>query len=223
MSTVLLVEDESAIADTLIYALRADGFRVEWRQLGQEAVTLVAESAVDLVILDVGLPDINGFEVCKQIRRFSELPILFLTARSDEIDRVVGLEIGADDYVTKPFSLRELVARVRAILKRTQVEGHSVTAADPWRHDPASQSLSFQGQVLELTRYEYRILTTMLAQPQRVFTRTQLMQSAWDAPDHSLERVVDTHIKTLRAKLRSIDPTAELIKTHRGTGYSLQS
>jgi two-component system catabolic regulation response regulator CreB len=223
MSTILLVEDESAIADSLVYTLKADGFQVDWRQLGQEAVQRVAESDIDLVILDVGLPDISGFEVCKQIRRFSEVPILFLTARSDEIDRVVGLEIGADDYVTKPFSLRELEARVRAILKRTQPEGHSVTSGDPWRHDPASQSIFYQGQLLELTRYEYRLLTTMLAQPQRVFTRTQLMQAAWDAPDHSLERVVDTHIKSLRAKLRAIDPDAELIKTHRGTGYSLQS
>ncbi len=222
---LLLVEDEAAIAEGVIYALGNEGFETEWTQLGKAAIERVEGGDIDLLILDVGLPDLSGFEVCKAIRHRSQVPILFLTARSDEIDRVVGLEIGGDDYVTKPFSLRELVARVKAILKRTRPDAQPLpeqATTTPWHHQPGSQRIHFHGQPLELTRYEYRILATLLEQPQRVFSRGQLMQSAWEAPDHSLERAVDTHIKTLRAKLRAIAPDLEPIKTHRGSGYSLQ-
>ena len=117
MATVLIVEDEAAIADTLVYALQAEGFTTRWATLAGEALTLLEREAFDLAILDVGLPDISGFEACKRLRRFSDVPVMFLTARNDEIDRVVGLEIGADDYVVKPFSPREVAARVKAILK----------------------------------------------------------------------------------------------------------
>jgi two-component system catabolic regulation response regulator CreB len=219
---VLIVEDETAIADGLIYALQSDGFETHWTRLGQQAIERATAGDIDIILLDVGLPDINGFDVCKAIRRFSEVPILFLTARSDEIDRVVGLEIGADDYVSKPFSLRELLARIRTILKRSRAgQRQAPPQTGPWRHEVASQRLFFHDQPLELTRYEYRILLTLLDQPQRVFTRSQLMQAAWEAPDHSLERAVDTHIKTLRAKLRQIAADIEVIRTHRGSGYSL--
>lgn len=216
--SVLLVEDEAAIADTVLYALNSEGFHTHWVRLGGEALRALQESSFDFVILDVGLPDISGFEVCKVIRRESELPILFLTARSEEVDRVVGLEIGGDDYVGKPFSPRELVARVKAILKRTHPLQPDNRA---WELDEARAQIRYQGQALDLTRTEYRIVKTLLASPGRVYTREQLMDRAWDAPESSFDRAVDTHIKVLRAKLRAVDPDSDPIKTHRGLGYSL--
>ena len=216
---VLLVEDEAAIADTVIYALAAEGFDTRWVQLGHEALAALRESPCDFVILDVGLPDISGFEVCKAIRRESDIPILFLTARSEEIDRVVGLEIGGDDYVAKPFSPRELVARVKAILKRVEP---APASGNPWELDEARARIRYHGQALDLTRTEYRILKTLLGQPERVYSREQLMERAWESPDSSFDRAVDTHIKTLRAKLRAVDPDRDPIQTHRGLGYSLR-
>ncbi|MEO0446335.1 MAG: winged helix-turn-helix domain-containing protein, partial [Verrucomicrobiota bacterium] len=187
------------------------------------------------VILDVGLPDESGFDLCREFRRSSEIPILFLTAREGEIDRVVGLELGADDYVTKPFSPRELVARVRAILRRTQGAGaananspsredSSLTSGrmDGFEIDEARRQIRFEGQLLTLTRYEYGMLLLFLAHPGRVFTRDQLMDHVWEEPESSLDRTVDAHVKSLRAKLRAIDEEAEVIVTHRGVGYSLR-
>lgn len=221
---ILIVEDEAAIADNLLYALKTEGFNVIWHSLGGEAVARVREAQVDLVILDVGLPDMSGFEVCKRLRAFSQVPILFLTARTEEVDRVVGLEIGGDDYVAKPFSPREVVARVKAILKRTLR-----TAETPEQPAPATAfvcdelraCIHYYGSRLELTRYEYMILKTLLRQPERVYSREQLMQQAWDSPETSLERAVDTHIKSLRAKLRDTHAADDPIRTHRGLGYSI--
>ncbi|HEX5056169.1 MAG TPA: two-component system response regulator CreB [Gammaproteobacteria bacterium] len=221
---ILVVEDEAAIADNLLYVLKAEGFGVEWLSLGAEAVARIREANVDLVILDVGLPDMSGFEVCKSIRRFSQVPILFLTARAEEVDRVVGLEIGGDDYVAKPFSPREVAARVKAILKRAR----NTPADDPriprarnaFVCDEPRACIHYHGRRLELTRYEYLILKTLLRHPERVYTREQLMRQAWDSPETSLERAVDTHIKSLRAKLREVHDT-DPIRTHRGMGYSI--
>ena len=221
MLKLLCVEDEAAIADTVVYALETEGFDVTWTQLGEEAIGLLQSNAeFALIILDIGLPDISGFDVCKKIRQFSDLPIIFLTARNEEIDRIVGLEIGADDYVSKPFSPRELAARVKAILKRTQ--GTTAAAVDgDFFIDEARAVILYHGQALVLTRYEYLILKYMLAQPERVFNREQIMNAVWSEPETSLDRVVDTHIKTLRSKLREIDDTNDPIKTHRGLGYSI--
>lgn len=221
MLKLLCVEDEAAIADTVVYALETEGFAVTWTQLGTEAlVHLQADTDYALVILDVGLPDINGFDVCKQIRQFSQIPIIFLTARSEEVDRIVGLEIGADDYVSKPFSPRELAARVKAILKRTQLK-RPVPIDAEFVIDTARALILFHGKSLSLTRYEYLILKYMLTQPERVFNREQIMHAVWSEPGTSLDRVVDTHIKTLRSKLRDIDNHSDPIKTHRGLGYSI--
>jgi two-component system catabolic regulation response regulator CreB len=222
--TILIVEDESSIADNIVFALKTEGYRPIWKQLGLEAITVVRNDSVDLVILDVGLPDTTGFEMCKTIRSFSTVPIIFLTARSEEIDRVVGLEIGADDYVVKPFSPRELVARVRAILKRTRplaVTTQSGTAL--FSLDEAKARITYCQQLLALTRHEYLLLKTLLSQPERVFSREQLMNLAWESPETSLDRTVDTHIKMLRAKLRAIKPDHDPIQTHRGMGYSICS
>jgi two-component system catabolic regulation response regulator CreB len=221
---ILIVEDEQAIADTLIYALQTEGFRTTHCLLGRQGLGIAAADAVDLVILDIGLPDLNGFDVCRELRRTSELPVLFLTARGDEIDRILGLELGGDDYVVKPFSPREVAVRVRRILQRQQgFPDQAATAnASPFEHDPARRTIRYQGQPLELTRYEYDLLATLIGAPGRVFTRAQLMQKIWAHPEHSLERTVDTHVKTVRAKLRAVHPEADPIRTHRGIGYALE-
>jgi two-component system catabolic regulation response regulator CreB len=218
--TILIVEDEPAIADSIAYALRTDGFTPLHVMLGGQALAAMRQQpAPVLVVLDVGLPDMSGLEVCRQMRQFSDAPILFLTARSDEIDRIVGLEIGADDYVTKPFSPRELVARIRVILRRIAPPLRASAPAFELRALEAR--ILFRGQALDLTRYEYLLLKALLDHPAHVLSRAQLMDKVWtDAPD-TLDRTVDAHIKSLRAKLRLIDPAADPIQTHRGMGYSL--
>lgn len=222
---ILLVEDEQAIADTLIYALGSEGFNVRHLLLGREALPTHRQSPFDLIILDIGLPDTTGFEVLKQLRDHPEVrdvPVIFLTARAEEIDRILGLELGADDYVTKPFSPREVAARVRAILRRDARSRSNASPANTiWQHDPQALRIVFHGQPLELTRYEYLLLALLLSAPGRVFTRDQIMGRVWaDAPD-TTDRSIDTHIKTLRGKLRQIDPAGEAIIIHRGTGYAL--
>ncbi|MDH1680608.1 two-component system response regulator CreB [Pseudomonas chengduensis] len=223
MPQILIVEDEAAIADTLVYALQAEGFVTRWSSLGSEALMLLENDAFDLAILDVGLPDISGFEVCKRLRRFSEVPVMFLTARSEEIDRVVGLEIGADDYVVKPFSPREVAARVKAILKRVAPrETQAVSTPSVFQIDDATFRIHYHGQALSLTRHEFRLLRTLIGQPRRVYSREQLLDALGVASEAGYERNIDSHIKSLRAKLRAIAPSEEPIQTHRGLGYSYE-
>lgn len=221
---ILIVEDEPAIAENIVYALETEGFETAVCATGGEARDALAENVVSLIVLDVGLPDCNGFDLCREIRRSRTTPVVFLTARSDEIDRVVGLEIGADDYVVKPFSPRELAARVKAILRRSRtVAPAPSTPVDCglFMIDANRMRIAFRGRALELTPFEYKILETLLERPGWVFTRRQLMDRATSEPTPSLERTVDTHIKSLRSKLREIDPEADPIVTHRGAGYSL--
>lgn len=221
MLTILIVEDEASIADTLIFALQAEGFATHWLSLAGVALEYLATTPVDLVILDVGLPDISGFEACKRLRRFSEVPVIFLTARDAEIDRVVGLEIGADDYVVKPFSPRELAARVKAILKRVAPRAAAtVEPGGPFQVDTQRVRIHYHSQLLTLTRHEFRLLECLLGQPQRVFSREQLLVALGVAAEAGYERNIDSHIKSLRAKLRQIAAAAEPIQTHRGLGYS---
>jgi two-component system, OmpR family, catabolic regulation response regulator CreB len=225
MAQILIVEDEAAIADTLIYALQSEGFTTRWLTLAGDALALQQQSPADLWILDVGLADMSGFEACKRLRKFSEVPVLFLTARNAEIDRVVGLEIGADDYVSKPFSPREVAARVKAILKRVQVRPFEVPVAaaqGPFRLDLERMQIHYQQQRLVLTRHEFRLLQALLGQPERVFSREQLLDAAGVASDAGYQRSIDSHIKSLRAKLREVASSAEPIQTHRGLGYSLR-
>jgi two-component system, OmpR family, catabolic regulation response regulator CreB len=222
---ILVVEDEPAIAETIVYALRTEGFAPEWVTTGREALALLATRPVALAVLDVGLPDMSGFDVCREMRRRGDVPIVFLTSRGTEIDRVVGLELGADDYVPKPFSPRELTARIRAILRRTN--GASEPAApEPsnaiWRHDAARCRIDYRGRALDLTRNEYRLLATLISSPGRVFNRDQIMAAAWDDPGAAMDRTVDAHVKSLRAKLREVAPEADPIVTHRGLGYSVR-
>jgi two-component system catabolic regulation response regulator CreB len=221
---ILVVEDEPAIADTILYALHTEGMRALHVTLGRAAIEQLRGQDYSLAIVDVGLPDINGFDLCREVRRFSNVPVIFLTARAEEVDRIVGLEIGADDYVTKPFSPRELAARVRVILRRstpTLVAPDNPRAEPTFRIDEVAHRIYCAAQMLPLTRYEYQLLATFLGQPGRVFTREELMQRIWTAPDHSMERTVDAHIKTLRAKVRAALAGTDPIETHRGLGYSL--
>lgn len=228
MPRVLIIEDEPAIAETLIYACKESGITTTHCLLGHVGISAVRDQTFDFVVLDIGLPDMTGFEVCKQIRAVSNIPILFLTARNHEIDRIVGLEIGADDYVTKPFSPREVVARISAILRRSGKQ-HTEVETKLFQLDETACRIQYRSQYLELTRYEYLLLKTLILQPKRVYSRDQLMDIVWAQAENTLERTVDAHIKTVRAKLKVInkliamDTNFEVIITHRGMGYSLQA
>lgn len=231
---ILIVEDEPGIADTLHYVLAADGFAPHWCASGAAAFEAFAAEPPALAILDVGLPDMSGFELFKRLQALpggAQVPMLFLTARSDEIDRVVGLELGADDYIAKPFSPRELVARVRTVLRRS-ARGAAVAAVPaplpvlsapsaPFSVDDARRQIRYYGQLLDLARYEYGLLRLLVRHPGRVFTRGDLLEQVWDDAAESFDRTVDAHIKTLRAKLKAVAPSIEPIRTLRGTGYAL--
>lgn len=224
---ILVVEDEPSIADNITYALSTEGFDPVWNGTGKEALETLSDGSIALVILDVGLPDRNGFDLLREIRKTSNLPIIIVTARSDEVDRVVGLEIGADDYIVKPFSPRELTARVRTVLRRSA--GYQCPPVQeengpplPFRVDEKRRCISYYSKPLELSRYEFRLLRLLICNPGRVFSREQLMTRVWEEPEMSLDRTVDTHIKTIRGKLRTIRPGEDPIITHRGAGYSLK-
>jgi two-component system, OmpR family, catabolic regulation response regulator CreB len=224
--TILIVDDEPAIVDTLDYALRTEGFATRCVGLGRDALTALQAGDIALVLLDVGLPDLNGFDVCRELRRVSDVPVIFLTARSDEVDRIVGLELGADDYVPKPFSPREVASRVRAILRRARAAPAPAAvpaAAQPlFEVDAEGARIAYAGTWLSLTRYEYRLLATLLERPGRVLSRARLMERVWEDAQESLDRTVDAHVKTLRAKLRAVR-SEDPIKTHRGLGYSIRN
>jgi len=233
---VFLVEDETSIAEAVGFALQGEGFRCQHYATGSACLDALngagAAARPAVILLDIGLPDGNGFDFFRRMRESCDTPVIFLTARSDEIDRVAGLEMGADDYVVKPFSVRELMARVRMVIRRHDVTPAAapVTAAankpaitvGPFSHDEQRRQISYHGTALSLTLHEYRLLFALLRHPGHVRSREQLLELAWDAPDHRLERTIDTHIKSLRAKLRDIDPVADPIRTHRGMGYSLE-
>lgn len=224
MSRVLLVEDEPAIADTLVYALETECFSVTHALTGADALAAAARETYDFAILDIGLPDMTGLDVCRRLRESSTIPVLFLTARDGEMDRILGLELGGDDYVTKPFSPREIVARVRAILRRGNHQSSAPTQSHGagFRHDTASMRIHFDGAPLDLTAHEYKLLLVLIEKPGRVFTRDQLLDHAWQDPGAVTDRTVDAHIKSIRAKLRALRPGSEnLIETRRGLGYSL--
>jgi two-component system, OmpR family, catabolic regulation response regulator CreB len=227
MLRILLVEDEPAIADTLIYALSTECFEVVHALTGGDALASFATRSCDLAILDIGLPDMSGLDVCRKLRESSSVPVLFLTARNSEVDRVLGLELGGDDYVTKPFSPREIVARVRAILRRTSMPatpmihpaGQTFSAI---QHDEAAMQIRCHGQCLDLTAHEYKLMLVLLERPGRVYTRDQLLDRAWSDPGAVTDRTIDAHIKSIRSKLKTIRVGAEdYIQTRRGLGYVL--
>ncbi|WP_348946170.1 two-component system response regulator CreB [Chitinibacter sp. FCG-7] len=229
---LVLIEDEPAIADTLGFALQREGWQVRHFGLAQAGEAYLATHRADLLILDVGLPDDSGFEVLKRLRRSSEMPVLLLTARAEEFDRILGLELGADDYVVKPFSPREVAARVRAILKRSRAASPAPEAAESaaplsapmqslFVHDAAARRVSFCGAMLVLTPSEYHLMVSLLTRPGHVLSRAQLLDALGDAAEDSFERTIDSHIKSLRAKLKLIRADLDPIATHRGFGYAL--
>lgn len=226
MPRILLVEDEPAIADTLVYALKTECFEVRHALTGRDALENFAAEPADLVLLDIGLPDMTGLDVCREIRSDSRVPILFLTARDGELDRILGLELGGDDYVTKPFSPREVVARIRAILRRSgpagAIDANATAAGDGvLAIDEAGMRVTCSGVALDLTAHEYKLLVVFMRRPNRVFTRDQLLDQAWEDPGAVTDRTIDAHIKTIRAKLRRASPgSEELIQTRRGLGYA---
>jgi DNA-binding response OmpR family regulator len=210
---ILVVEDDPGIFEVLEYALRADGHEVTGVARGAEALERAA--GMDCVILDIGLPDLDGFEVCRRLRRVSDVPVVFLTSRAEEIDRVVGLELGADDYVAKPFSARELLARIKAVRRRLD---RTPAPAAGLQIDVDRHAVTWQGRPVELSRMEFELLAALAAQPGRVFTRSQLLDRAWPDGGCVTDRTVDAHIKAVRKKF----PDADLIETIRGVGYRLR-
>ncbi len=233
---LLLLEDDPAIARTVAYALERDGLTVTHSLLVHDARQQLQRTRFDLLVLDVGLPDGSGLDLLRDVRNApptAALPVLMLSAHGEEIDRVLGLELGADDYLTKPFSPRELAARVKALLRRAghgngNGNGHPAHPAAPaasatalFYDDETGQRISLRGQALPLTRREYRLLSHLLRGAGRIHSRDALLAAAWGDDSESTDRTVDTHIKTLRAKLRELDPAREYISTHRGMGYCL--
>ena len=223
---ILIVEDEASIAESLEFVLQNEGFSTHWVNLAESALTYLTQHPIALVILDIGLPDISGLEALKQLRKTSDVPVIFLTARSDEIDRIVGLEVGADDYVVKPFSPREVAARVKTILKRVTVAPltlkNDTGALSEFDINDANKSISFCQKTVPLTRSEYEILCALLSHPGRVYSRQQLLDTLKIPCDANYERSIDTHIKEIRSKLRTINPELSPIKTQRGFGYMYQ-
>ena len=216
-SRVLVVEDDRKISDLLLSYLRVDGYEATAAYDGREAVQQISQREPDAVILDWMLPGLDGIGVCKAVRAFSDVPILMLTARVDELDRLLGLDTGADDYVCKPFGPREVVARVRALLRRAS--GRVIALPQPWLVEEASFRISWLGQWLPLTRIEFMVFRTLLARPGRVFSRAQLLSSVHDSQRDISDRAIDTHVKNLRKKVQAIDPGCDCIASVYGLGY----
>ena len=222
-STILLVDDEESVQKLLAYPLEREGFRVLQARDGQEALDRFASERIDLVVLDVMLPKLDGLEVCKRLRAVSEVPIIMLTARDDELDKVLGLELGADDYITKPFSIREFRSRVRALLRRAavprQADVGEVISAGELEIDLARRSVEVRGTPVQLTYVEFELLRTLAASPGRVFSRRMLLEALWKSADYRDPRTIDVHVRHLREKLEAEPREPEYILTVRGVGY----
>ncbi|MGD0712729.1 MAG: response regulator transcription factor [Gaiellaceae bacterium] len=222
-ATILLVDDEDAVQKLLTYPLEHEGFRVLQARDGEEALARFEGERIDLVVLDVMLPKLDGLEVCRRLRAHSTVPIIMLTARDDELDKVVGLELGADDYITKPFSIREFRSRVRALLRRAaigpQADGRDLISADGLKIDLAKRTVEVRGAPVSLTYVEFELLRTLAARPGRVFSRQALLESLWGDYAYREPRTIDVHVRHLREKLEADPREPELILTIRGVGY----
>jgi DNA-binding response OmpR family regulator len=223
-STILLVDDEDSIQKLLAYPLEREGYRVLQARDGEEALTCFASEHVDLVVLDIMLPKLDGLEVCKRLRAESEVPIIMLTARDDELDKVLGLELGADDYITKPFSIREFRSRVRALLRRASVsrqvaEGEEVISSEELTIDLARRVVEIRGQRAQLTYVEFELLRILASHPGRVYSRRMLLEALWGGADYREPRTIDVHVRHLREKLERDPAEPEYLLTVRGVGY----
>jgi two-component system, OmpR family, response regulator BaeR len=214
---ILVVEDDAKIAQLLLDYLRQEGFEATVIADGQEALTHIQRRPPTAIILDLMLPGLDGISICSAVRQFSNVPILMLTARVDEIDRLLGLDTGADDYVCKPFSPREVMARVRALVRRS--EGHTKTSEKCWAVDNDAIRITWRGQPLQLSPQEFRMLRLLLSQPNRVFSRAQLLDSVHGDLRDVTDRAIDTHIKNLRRKVQAVEPSFDSITSVYGVGY----
>lgn len=221
--SILVVEDEKSIFETIEFAFKKELYNVSHASNASEALAKIKINNFNFIILDVGLPDLDGFELCKRIRKNSEVPIIFLTARNEEIEKILGLELGADDYITKPFSTKELVARVKTVLRRFTPDERVVERNEgDWFIDSERAQIVYQKKILNLSKYEFNIMQVLLKRKGKVFSRSELMDRAWEDPGMSMERTVDAHVKSIRSKLKKICPDEDLIITHRGFGYSIK-
>ena len=222
-STILLVDDEESVQKLLTYPLEREGFRVVAARDGEEALRRFAEEPVDLVVLDLMLPKLDGLEVCKRLRTGSTVPIIMLTARDDELDKVLGLELGADDYITKPFSIREFRSRVRALLRRAgtaqRARSDGAIEVAGLRVDPDRRTVELNGKNVEVTYVEFELLRTLASAPGRVFSRRALLESVWGDAAYREPRTIDVHVRHLREKLERDPSDPDLILTVRGAGY----
>ena len=223
-STILLVDDEDSIQKLLAYPLEREGYRVLQARDGAEALERFASERVDLVVLDIMLPKLDGLEVCKRLRAESEVPIIMLTARDDELDKVLGLELGADDYITKPFSIREFRSRVRALLRRAAVsrqvdEDGELISAEGLTIDLARRLVEVEGKRVQLTYVEFELLRILASNPGRVYSRRMLLEALWGGADYREPRTIDVHVRHLREKLEHDPADPEYILTVRGVGY----
>lgn len=223
---ILVVDDEPAVLDLLVYNLRKAHYETFTADNGRLALEMAPHVEPDLILLDLMLPEVDGLDVCRELRRTSKVPIIMITARGEEVDRVVGLELGADDYVCKPFSVRELMARVKAVLRRSQNEEPEttqvVTGPGKLRLDIERREVSIGEASLDLTRLEFNLLHTFLLNTDRVLTRDWLLEQVWGYDFAGDTRAVDSAVKRLRARLRSIDPQADNIESVRGLGYKFK-
>jgi len=226
-STILLVDDEDAVQKLLAYPLERDGFRVIQARDGEEALERFENEHVDLVVLDLMLPKLDGLEVCKRLRAGSTVPIIMLTARDDELDKVLGLELGADDYITKPFSIREFRSRVRALLRRAATtlpdDRQEQIEANGLRLDLGRREVFVHDRPVQLTYVEFELLRTLASHTGRVYTREQLLQALWGGSEYREPRTIDVHVRHLREKLERDPHEPEFILTVRGVGYRFRS
>jgi DNA-binding response OmpR family regulator len=220
---ILLVDDEESVQKLLRYPLEREGYAVVQARDGEEALERFAPGEIDLVVLDVMLPRIDGLEVCRRLRTQSAVPIIMLTARDDEVDKVLGLELGADDYITKPFSIREFRSRVRALLRRAQLPPVGVRdetiEVDSLRIDLARRAVQVQGEPVQLTYLEFELLRTLAAHPGRVYSRRLLLELLWGGSEYRDPRTIDVHVRHLREKIERDPSDPEYIFTVRGAGY----
>ncbi|HZT91896.1 MAG TPA: response regulator transcription factor [Gaiellaceae bacterium] len=224
-ATILLVDDEDAVRRVLTFPLERDGYEVVQAADGEEALQQFGANRVDLVVLDIMLPRLDGLEVCKRLRATSTVPIIMLTARDDELDKVIGLELGADDYITKPFSIREFRSRVRALLRRANAV--AAAAGEPEERielpglviDVPRRLVEVRGEAVALTYVEFELLRTLASHPGRVFTRRMLLEALWKSADYRDPRTIDVHVRHLREKIEAEPRTPEYIQTVRGVGY----
>ncbi len=227
-TTILVVEDDRNLAETLVYNLRHEGYEATIARTGLEAIAISRTQQLDLMLLDLMLPEMDGFDVCRTVRASSPVPIIMITARDDEVDRVLGLELGADDYVVKPFSLRELLARIRATLRRVELSGgdterDEVLAHDGLRVEARSRSVDRDGQLIHLLPREFDLLVHLMRNHGLVLTRDQILEKVWGADYLGDARTVDVHVRRLRMKIERDAENPKYIQTVYGVGYTFRN